>query len=97
MLPLCAVIISMPIYEYTCAACGATFSHLWRSIQTASDAPAPACPTCASPQTQRVLSQVTVLGGMGGLTPGEQAAAGAQEARLASITPKEQIDRLRGA
>ncbi len=84
----------MPIYEYACADCGAIFSHLWRSIQAAGDAPA--CPACASAQTQRILSQVAVLGGMGGLTPGEQAAASAQDARLTSITPKEQIDRLQG-
>lgn len=37
------------------------------------------------------------LGGMGGLTPGEQAAAGAQQARQASITPKDQIEKLRTA
>jgi putative FmdB family regulatory protein len=87
----------MPIYEYSCVACGRTFSHLWRSIQAASEAAAPACPTCASPETRRTLSQVAVLGGMGGLTPGEQAAADARQARLASITPKQQIDKLRSA
>lgn len=85
----------MPIYEYTCGACGLTFSHLWRTIGAASQAPAPACPGCASGGTQRILSQVAVLGGMGGLTPGEQAAASAQQARQASVTPKEQIDKLR--
>lgn len=87
----------MPIYEYSCAACGQNFSHLWRSIQAAGAAAAPACPACASPETRRRLSQVAVLGGMGGLTPGEQAAAGAQQARQASITPKDQIDKLRTA
>lgn len=87
----------MPIYEYTCVACGQTFSHLWRSIQTASEAPAPSCPSCESGETQRILSQVVVLGAVGGLTPGEQAAASAQQARLASITPKQQIDKLRSA
>lgn len=85
----------MPIYEYSCAGCGQTFAHLWRSIQAANDAPAPACPACASPETRRVLSPVAVLGGMGGLTPGEQAAASAQATRQASITPKAQIDSLR--
>ncbi len=85
----------MPIYEYTCTACGQTFSHLWRSIQAASEALAPPCPSCESGETQRILSQVAVLGAVGGLTPGEQAAASAQQARQASITPKTQIDKLR--
>lgn len=85
----------MPIYEYSCSACDLTFSHLWRSMQAASTAAAPLCPNCASPDTRRILSQVAVLNATGGLTPGEQAAAGAQQARQASITPKEQIDKLR--
>jgi hypothetical protein len=41
------------------------------------------------------MSQVAVLGGTGGLTPGELAASAAQQERLASITPKEQIEKLR--
>ncbi len=85
----------MPIYEYTCLVCGETFSHFWPSIKAAVAGSAPVCPICASPQTQRVISQVAVLGGLGGLTPGEQAAAKAQEERLAKITPQEQIDKLR--
>lgn len=52
-------------------------------------------PCLRQPRTRRVLSPVTVLGGMGGLTPDEQAAASARQARLASITPKAQIDSLR--
>ena len=42
----------------------------------------------------RVVSQVAVLGEMGGLTPGEQSAQNAQDERMASITPKAQIDQL---
>ena len=85
----------MPIYEYACPACGQTFSHLWRSMQAASEAAVPPCPYCDSQATQRIMSQVAVLGATGGLTPGEQVAANAQQERLASITPKEQIDQLR--
>lgn len=87
----------MPIYEYLCTTCGHHFDHYWRSLQAASQGPAPACPACAGQETQRVISQVAVLGGLGGLTPGEQAVQVAREERLASITPKEQIDRLRAA
>lgn len=85
----------MPIYEYTCTACGQHFDHYWRSIRAAEEGQAPPCPACASSETQRIMSQVAVLGGIGGLTPGEQAASAAQQERLASITPKEQIDKLR--
>ena len=85
----------MPIYEYICTTCDHRFDHYWRSIRAAEEGQAPPCPACAGPATQRVMSQVAVLGGMGGLTPGEQAASSAQQERLASITPKEQIDKLR--
>lgn len=86
----------MPIYEYVCDTCQTQFSHLWRSIKAAEGSPPPTCPACASLQTHRVLSQVAVLGSVGGLTPGEQAAQRTQENRAASFTPKEQLDKLRG-
>jgi putative FmdB family regulatory protein len=85
----------MPIYEYICTTCGHHFDHYWRSLQAAGEGQAPPCPACAGIETRRVMSQVAVLGGTGGLTPGEQAASAAQQERLASITPKEQIDKLR--
>jgi putative FmdB family regulatory protein len=85
----------MPIYEYICTTCAHHFDHYWRSIRAAEEGQAPLCPTCAGLETQRVMSQVAVLGGIGGLTPGEQAASAARQERLASITPKEQIDKLR--
>ncbi len=85
----------MPIYEYECLDCGERFSHLWRTIQAAENQPAPSCPSCQSAITRRVVSQVAVLGSLGGLTPAEQQQKRKREERLASITPKEQIDRLR--
>lgn len=85
----------MPIYEYICATCGHPFDHYWRTLKAAEEGQSPPCPECTSHETQRVMSQVAVLGGMGGLTPGEQAASAAQQERLASITPKQQIDKLR--
>ncbi|MGC8781096.1 MAG: FmdB family zinc ribbon protein [Anaerolineae bacterium] len=85
----------MPIYEYICADCELTFEHFWPSIRAAAGENAPACPGCGSRATRRIVSQVAVLGSIGGLTPGEQAAAGAHEERLAKITPKEQIAKLR--
>jgi len=85
----------MPIYEYQCPACGEHFSHFWRSIRAAETQQPPPCPACQHPQSQRILSQVAVLDGLGGLTPAEQSQKRAREARLAAITPKEQIDRLR--
>ena len=85
----------MPIYEYVCTTCGQIFDHYWRTLKAAGEGQAPPCPICASPETQRIISQVAVLGATGGLTPGEQATASAQKDRLAAITSKEQIDKLR--
>ena len=85
----------MPIYEYQCQQCGEIFSHLWRSFTAANESNQLPCPNCGSGRTARVVSRVAVLGEMGGLTPGEQAAENAQHERMASITPKEQIDKLR--
>jgi len=84
----------MPIYEYQCQQCGDVFSHFWRSIPAASESDSLQCPNCGSESTTRVVSQVAVLGEMGGLTPGEQSAENAQAARMASITSKEQINKL---
>lgn len=86
----------MPIYEYICQSCSERFDHLWTSVSAAekgSQTPL-ACPACGSTTTQRVVSQVAVLGELGGLTPGEQQGIRAQEERKASFTPKEQIQQL---
>lgn len=85
----------MPIYEYHCQQCGEVFSHFWRSISAASAGDALQCPYCGSEDVTRVVSQVAVLGELGGLTPAEHSAENAQYERMASITPKEQIDKLR--
>ena len=84
----------MPIYEYQCRQCGEVFSHFWRSISAAHENDSLQCPTCGSANTVRVVSQVAVLGELGGLTPGERSAENAQYERIASITSKEQIEKL---
>jgi len=84
----------MPIYEYQCQQCGDVFSHFWRSITAASENDTLQCPNCGSENTTRVVSQVAVLGELGGLTPGEHSAENAQYERMASITSKEQIGKL---
>ncbi len=89
----------MPIYEYTCQACGETFDHLWASVsaaEKASGAPL-ACPHCESAETRRIVSRVAVLGELGGLTPGEAHGARAQEERKASFTSKDQIQQLQSS
>lgn len=43
----------MPIYEYVCGQCGATFDEL---IRTASDEKTLRCPKCDAPQVTRKLS-----------------------------------------
>ena len=89
----------MPLYDYHCQACDAVFTHLWRTLAAATESSAPACPACGRQETQRVVSRLTVLGGLGGLTPGEKSAESAAEnahwERVTSMTPKEQIDKLR--
>lgn len=42
----------MPIYEYRCAACGASFEHLARTLHE----PPPACPTCGAEHVRKLLS-----------------------------------------
>lgn len=93
----------MPIYEYACQKCGEIFDQLWLTVRAAEEATAqgkqPACPACGEAETRRVVSQVAVLGGLGGLTPREQHASDAKETaqaeKMASFLPKEQIDQFR--
>ena len=53
----------MPIYEYTCEACGKRSSALLSSFSSAD----PACPHCGKPALQRLVSNfATVRSGDGG-------------------------------
>jgi len=47
----------MPVYEFECERCQARFEELM-----ASGADSPACPSCGSAQTQRLLSPVSPPG-----------------------------------
>ncbi len=47
----------MPIYEYTCAGCGAQFENLTLSRL----ASPPSCPNCGSPETEKLLSAPTPI------------------------------------
>ncbi len=44
----------MPIYEYECEGCGACFEEL-----VGSSTGSPACPTCGSMRTRRLISTVS--------------------------------------
>ena len=46
----------MPLYEYSCHACGATFEALIRPP----DATVPACPSCRSADVERLISLFAV-------------------------------------
>ncbi|NOX62288.1 MAG: zinc ribbon domain-containing protein [Chloroflexi bacterium] len=90
-------VLAMPVYDYRCRVCGHEFSRFWRTIQRAQEAPTPECPLCGQGLTERVVSQVTLLGDLGGLTPNERAAKRAQEEKQAAITPREQIRKFQSA
>jgi len=50
-----ATITRVPIYDYACVACEERFDDLSRF-----DAPSPACPSCGSAETERLLSTFLV-------------------------------------
>lgn len=83
----------MPIYEYMCLDCDNRFDRLWPTMASAQNQQ-PACPDCAGTSTKQTVSQVAVLGALGGLTPQEESASGAESARAPSYTSKEQIETL---
>ena len=51
----------MPIYEYACGKCGATFKHLHRSF----DEPKPPCPECGSVDVKKLFSSFAVKSAKG--------------------------------
>ena len=55
----------MPIYEYTCRACGARVSLFFRSISSVTD---PKCDRCGSSDLERLMSRVTVLRSAGDMS-----------------------------
>ena len=87
----------MPIYEYQCQDCGHVFSKLSRSVQGSDESPTIPCPECGSENTRRIVSNVAVLDGLGGLTPGERAAENKFYEKQAGILPKSKIDEFRKA
>lgn len=52
----------MPLYDFRCRGCGATFETLVRQGYT------PACPSCASTDLERLLSNLSVFVRSGGLS-----------------------------
>ena len=45
--------VRMPIYEFACDACGLRFEELTRPDEL------PSCPGCGSPESRRLLSQIS--------------------------------------
>jgi len=82
----------MPIYEYICHECQERFEKLVRQSQNAPSFPA--CPVCDSTNTERVMSSFA-QGGATGVDPAAARAEATQHERMASITPKKQIDKWR--
>lgn len=52
----------MPLFEFRCTSCGATFEQLVRTSQNQSVI---VCPTCKSSETQKLLSGFAVKHGNG--------------------------------
>lgn len=48
----------MPIYEYRCTKCGTDFEDI-----VGVNDPAPACPECANPKTEKLLSKACFRSG----------------------------------
>lgn len=84
----------MPIYEFECRACGRRFSEFYRSMYSAKECPTPPCPICHSADVQRIVSSFAVHGPPRA-DPQEIATEKAAAEKLASITPKEQIEKWR--
>jgi putative FmdB family regulatory protein len=80
----------MPIYEYVCNECRERFEKLVRYPQ--STPTHPPCPACHGENTERVVSSFAQVGASGA-DPSAARAEAAERERLASITPKEQIDK----
>jgi putative FmdB family regulatory protein len=82
----------MPIYEYKCSHCQARFEKLVRSKEPTNCIPP--CPRCGGKDTERVMSAFARHGEAGVDREAIQAERSHAE-RMASITPKEQIDKWR--
>ena len=84
----------MPIYEFRCKDCGLRFSQFYRHMHGSEEGLTPPCPNCQSDETSRVISTFAV---QGPTSPGSQASAAqaAHDEQLASITPKEKIEKWR--
>ncbi len=50
----------MPIYEFRCSSCGATFDVLYRTMRSA-QSERPNCPECEGGHVQRLVSQVSLI------------------------------------
>lgn len=61
----------MPIYEYTCRACGHEFEHWHASMSEA----APACPECGGEVRRRISAPAVRSGSSGGGEAQERAPA----------------------
>ena len=83
----------MPIYEYVCNECAARFERLVRQIADGAGQ-SPECPRCSSDDTRRVMSTFAQHGEPSVDAEAIQAER-SQADKMASITPKEQIQTWR--
>jgi putative FmdB family regulatory protein len=72
----------MPIYEYSCEACGATFEQLVLGSST------PSCERCGSEQLKKLISAAAAPGRSAGLVRSARAQAG-REGHLSNYSRSE--------
>lgn len=79
----------MPLYDFRCAGCGATFELLVRSSTV------PACPTCGGAALDRLLSKPAAPGTSAAIIARGRAAA-AREGHFSNYSRADQAKARRG-
>ncbi len=69
----------MPLYEFTCEECGATFEEL---VSATLDAPAVTCPACGGEEVEKLVSRFAAGGASAGSGSGGGGACGPGSGRF---------------
>jgi putative FmdB family regulatory protein len=75
----------MPVYEYTCEACGAAFDHLVKSVHSTDK---PVCPECRSKRVTRRYSTFAARQGTRSAAPPAGPCSGCADGACPMRTPE---------